>query len=268
MTEPLRSHTLRRDTVELHVLDTGGDGPPVVILHGLAGSAREFEPTARALAPDFRVLLPDQRGHGRSTRRPEDTSRAAFAADAAAVAEGIAGGPVRLVGQSMGAHTALLTAAARPDLVERLVLLEGHPAGSGGPDEAARIGAFFASWPLPFPDREAARAFLGADVLSAAWAADLEQGPDGLRPRFDADVMEEVAATLREPRWAEWESVAAPALAVFADQGIFTDTQKKEMVDRRPATVRVDLDASHEAHLEDPDTCIALLRGFLLSARS
>lgn len=267
MTEPLDSLTLRRGDTELHVLDTGGDGPPVVVLHGLAGSAREFVPTARALAPDFRVLLVDQRGHGRSTRRPADTSRAAFAADAAAVAEEIAGGPVRLVGQSMGAHTALLTAAARPDLVERLVLLEGHPAGSTDPEEAARIGAYFASWPLPFPDRETARAFLGADVLSAAWVADLDRGPDGLRPRFDADVMEEVIAAVREPRWAEWESVAAPTLAVFADQGIFTDTQKKEMIDRRPATVRADLDASHDAHLEDPDTWTALLRGFLLSAR-
>ncbi|MFD6095700.1 alpha/beta fold hydrolase [Nocardiopsis flavescens] len=265
MTEPLRATVLRREDVDLHVLDTGGDGPPVLVLHGLAGSAREFEPTARALAPDFRVLLPDQRGHGRSTRRPADTSRAAFVADAAAVAERVAGGPVRLVGQSLGAHTALLTAAARPDLVERLVLLEGHPAGDD-PEGAARIGAFLASWPLPFPDREAARAFLGPDLLSASWAADLAEGPGGLRPRFDADVMQAVIAAADRPRWAEWESVSAPTLAVFADTGLFTEAQKDEMIARRPATVRADLDASHDAHLEVPDAWIALLRGFLAGA--
>ncbi|MFY7067791.1 alpha/beta fold hydrolase [Nocardiopsis changdeensis] len=263
MSDPLRATTLSRDGADLHVLDSGGDGPPVLVLHGLAGSVREFEPTARALAPDFRVILVDQRGHGRSTRRPADVSRSAFVADAAAVAERVARGPVRLVGQSMGAHTALLTAAARPDLVERLVLLEGHPAGGEGPEGAARIGAFFASWPLPFPDRAAARAFLGSDVLSRAWAADLAEGPDGLRPRFDADVMEAVVAAADEPRWAEWEGVAAPTLAVFADLGIFSDAQKDEMIARRPATVRADLDTAHDAHLEDPGAWFSLLRGFL-----
>lgn len=259
----LRPITLRRDDTDLHVLDGGGDGPPVLLLHGLAGSVREFEPTARALAPDLRVILVDQRGHGRSTRRPADVSRSAFVADAVAVAEQVARGPVRLVGQSLGAHTALLVAAARPDLVERLVLLEGHPAADD-PEAAARIGAFFASWPLPFPDRAAARAFLGPDVLSQAWIADLAEGPDGLRPRFDADVMEAAVAATEEPRWAEWEQVAAPTLAVFADLGIFTDAQKDEMIARRPATVRADLDASHDAHLEVPDVWAALLRDFLL----
>lgn len=70
-----------------HVLDTAGAGPPVVILYGLAGSARELWPTARAPAHLIRVLLVDQRGHGRGTARPEDTSRQAFVADAVAVIE-------------------------------------------------------------------------------------------------------------------------------------------------------------------------------------
>ncbi|WP_306366363.1 alpha/beta fold hydrolase [Nocardiopsis sp. CC223A] len=262
MAGPLCATTLHRDGTDLHVLDTGGEGPPVLLLHGPAGSAREFEPTARALAPDCRVILVDQRGHGRSTRRPADVSHAAFVADAVAVAERVAGGPVRLVGQSLGAHTALLTAAARPDLVERLVLLE-PPSADDDPERAARTGAFFASWPLPFPDRAAARAFLGPDVLSEVWVADLDEGPDGLRPRFDADVMEAVIAAAREPWWAEWERVAAPTLAVFCDLGPVAEAWKDEMIARRPATVRADLDAFYGAHLEDPAARISLLRGFL-----
>jgi len=57
--------------VEVNYFDAGGDGPPVVILHGLAGSSMEFFPTADAL-PEFRTLLIDLRGHGLSTRRPGD----------------------------------------------------------------------------------------------------------------------------------------------------------------------------------------------------
>jgi pimeloyl-ACP methyl ester carboxylesterase len=74
----------------------------VVILHGLAGSAREFLPTAAAL-PEFRTVLVDLRGHGSSTRCPHDLSREAFVADVVRVIEEVAAGPVVLVGQSMAA---------------------------------------------------------------------------------------------------------------------------------------------------------------------
>lgn len=77
--------TIRRGDVELAVTDQGGDGPPLLLLHGLAGSSRELEPTARALTGSYRALLMDQRGHGHSTRRPEDLSRVAYVDDVVAV---------------------------------------------------------------------------------------------------------------------------------------------------------------------------------------
>ncbi|WP_309070916.1 alpha/beta fold hydrolase [Arthrobacter sp.] len=73
----------------------------MTILHGLAGSIREFLPTAHALN-GRKVVLIDQRGHGLSNRLPADTSRQAFIDDVVRViqAEGLGG--VDLVGQSMG----------------------------------------------------------------------------------------------------------------------------------------------------------------------
>lgn len=250
----LRGRYVHRDGTDLHVLDIGGPGPPVVALHGLAGSAREFLPTAKALGHRYRVLLVDQRGHGHSTRRPVDTSREAFVADTVAVIERCAGGaPARLVGQSMGAHTAFLVAAARPDLVERLVLLEGHPGGDG-PENAARLRDFFASWPVPFRDHAAARDHLGGGPLAEAWVADLERTDDGLRPRFDADVMGAVAAGSVSDRWAAWESLTVPTSAVFAEHGMFSEDQRREAVLRGPAVRRVDLPGvGHDAHLEAPE---------------
>jgi pimeloyl-ACP methyl ester carboxylesterase len=118
--------------VRINYFDAGTDRPPVVILHGLAGSAAEFLETARAL-PEFRTILVELRGHGRSTPRPGDLSREAFVADVVHVIESAAGGPVALVGQSMGGHTAMLVAAKRPDLVSKLVLLESG-AGGGSPE--------------------------------------------------------------------------------------------------------------------------------------
>ena len=101
---------LRPDGVWIAVTDLGGDGPTVVLLHGLAGSSRELLPTAHAL-PGYRVLLVDQRGHGASTRLPDDLSRDAFVGDVVAVIEELVPGRrATLVGHSMGAHTAFLVA--------------------------------------------------------------------------------------------------------------------------------------------------------------
>ena len=92
---PLREFTVSTAPgVELRCYDTGLGGPAVVILHGLAGSAREFFPTAEAL-PEFRTVLVDLRGHGASTRCPGDLSREAFVADVVRVIETV-GPPVAL----------------------------------------------------------------------------------------------------------------------------------------------------------------------------
>ncbi|WP_425577207.1 alpha/beta fold hydrolase [Nesterenkonia rhizosphaerae] len=53
----------------------------MLLLHGLAGSSLELLPTGKILLRTHRVLLLDQRGQGRSTRRPADLSREAFVAD-------------------------------------------------------------------------------------------------------------------------------------------------------------------------------------------
>lgn len=97
-------------------------------------------------------------------------------------------------------------------------MLEGHAGGSEDPEEAARLGRFFAGWPTPFPDKATARAYLGGDAVVDAWVDDLEITPDGLRPRFDADVMERTIEAVHVPRWAEWEALGVRTLAVFAKE--------------------------------------------------
>lgn len=249
--------------VRINYFDSGGDGPPVVILHGLAGSAREFFPTADALH-DFRTILIDLRGRGRSTRRPSDLSRKAFVDDVVYVIKAVVGGPVTLVGQSMGGHTAMLVAAGRSDLVTRLVLLETGP-GSGTHTQNEAMGDFFRSWPLPFPNREVARAHIGDGPLEQAWVDDLEQCSDGLWPRFDADVMVAAINAVSEPRWHEWESVEGPTLVVYGENGMFTPDEKSEFHRRGCNAVRIDLaGASHDAHLDAFEDWIAALRSFLL----
>ena len=239
-----------------------GAEPAVVILHGLAGSSREFFPTAEALA-GRRVILIDQRGHGGSSTRPGDTSRDAFMSDGVDVIAAETSEPVVLVGQSMGAHTAMLVTAARPDLVQRLVILEGDQ-GGGSPDGSVALGDFFRSWKVPFASRADAAAELGDGPLQRAWVEDLEERADGLYPRFDADVMQATIEAVGEPRWAEWESIEVPVLVIYADGGMFSEDQKAQFVSRGRNVVRADLrNASHDAHLDAFDQWIGALRDFI-----
>ncbi|QLD11137.1 alpha/beta fold hydrolase [Microbacterium oleivorans] len=263
-----RRTTVEREGVVLAVTDAGGSGPTVLLLHGLAGSSRKLLPTAGALTDRFHVLLLDQRGHGHSTRRPDDLSRDAFVDDVVAVIERCAPGErVSLVGQSMGAHTAFLTAARRPDLVDRLVMLEGHVAGSDRAADARELGAFFASWPVPFADVAQARSFFGDSPLTEAWVADLAATASGLRPRFEADVMEQVIVAVHESRWHEWETLPVPTTVVFAEHGMFTAEQQDELTARRPGTSRRDiLGGSHDAHLDAFDAWVDVLRSALDAA--
>ena len=237
----------------------------MVLLHGLAGSSRELLPTAYRLTDSFRVLLIDQRGHGHSSRRPDDVSRQAFVDDVVAVLERLLPGErAVLVGQSMGAHTAFLTAASRPDLVSALVMLEGHVAGDDDPEQADRLGDYFASWPAPFTGVDHARAHLGETPLANSWIADLEATPEGLRPRFDADVMRRAILEVHRPRWAEWEQLTVPTLAVFAEHGMFSLEEQDELIRRRPATARATLPgASHDGHLDAVDAWTRVLREYL-----
>lgn len=241
---------LIRDGVRLSYLDRDAAGPVVMILHGLAGAGDEFAATAGAVGGSYRFILPDLRGHGASTRRPADLSRGAFTADAAALIRHVsAGRPVTLAGQSMGGHAAMLTAAGFPGLVERLVLLEATAAGSG---DAARIGNYFRSWPLPFASAAAAGEFLGGDALARSWVAHLEPAEaGGLVPPFEAGVMQAIMTGLAEPQWERWQSITAPVTAVFAAQSMFSAGEQAEFVAARPGTRHVVLKSgSHDAHLD------------------
>ncbi|SDT72362.1 Pimeloyl-ACP methyl ester carboxylesterase [Streptomyces sp. TLI_053] len=259
----MTERTVIRDDVTLVCHDRGGDGPPLLLLHGLAGYGGEWDPLARHLGTRFRVVTVDQRGHGASTRRPADVSRAAHVADVAAVIGQLDLGPVTLLGQSYGAHAAMLAAAAHPELVERLVLVEAGPAATPV-GTVADIGAWFASWPAPFATLSAAVEFLGGGPVGEAWAAGLEERADGRHPRFDPDIM--VAALTDNTHrswWAEWGRIACPTLLVLAQSTIIDAEQLDRMHRDRPDAVLASVPGTtHDLHLERPEALAELLEDF------
>ena len=260
MTHEFRRREVNRAGIRLSYLDNDAAGPVIVLLHGLAGTGDEFTATAAAVGGPYRFILPDLRGHGASTRLPADLSRAAFVDDVAAIIRQVSpGSPVTLAGQSMGGHTAILAAAALPELIARLVVLEATVAGGFDP---APLGNWFRSWPRPFASAAVAREFLGDHVLGPSWVAHLEPAEGGgLVPPFDADVMEAVMRGVAEPYWAQWRSITMPVTVVFAAKGNATPEEQAEFVAARPGTRHVVLrSGSHDAHLDATEEWAEVLR--------
>ena len=116
--------------MRLHAIALGAgtdSDPPVVLLHGLFGSARNFGGLQRSLAATgHRVIALDLRNHGNSAH-DADTAYAAMAADVAETLAAMAALPCRLLGHSMGGKVAMRLALDQPAQVERLIVADIAP---------------------------------------------------------------------------------------------------------------------------------------------
>ena len=169
-----------------------------------------------------------------------------------------------LVGQSRGAHTAMLTAAQHPGLVRRLILVEGGVGGDGAPATDGTIG-WFESWPTPFPSGEDAVAFFGGGAAGDAWTAGLEATAAGLEPRFDVDVLRAALSPVHaRPRWEDWGALRCPLDLIRGEHGLLQDEEVARMRELQPGLrVHVVDGAGHDVHLDAP----AAVAGVVLAGR-
>jgi pimeloyl-ACP methyl ester carboxylesterase len=131
-------------------LDFGGpaDGPVLVCVHGLGGSAVNWTAIAPLLTRTCRVLAPDLAGHGLTQSRGRGTDVASNRALLHRFIGSVAGGPVILAGNSMGGMISLLEASAAPASVAGLVLVDpALPAVAARPDPF--VTAMFALYLMP-----------------------------------------------------------------------------------------------------------------------
>lgn len=122
-----RSHHFNSLRLGLHYVTWGSpDAPPLILLHGGKDHCRSWDATARAFAPDRYVVAPDLRGHGDSDWSPDGSyGGLAHARDLRALVRHLGGAPLAIVAHSYGGHVALRFAGIYPELVTRLVAIEG-----------------------------------------------------------------------------------------------------------------------------------------------
>lgn len=113
--------------LRVHVRETGHpDAPPVLLLHGLMGHAREWDSLVEVLASRFRIIAVDQRGHG-ETDHADGYTAEVMAGDVVGILDALDIPRTHFVAHSMGGIIATLVAARFPHLVDRFVLIDVGP---------------------------------------------------------------------------------------------------------------------------------------------
>ncbi|MFD9395162.1 alpha/beta fold hydrolase [Streptomyces sp. NPDC060000] len=259
-TDIAKRSALTIDDRALSYVDFGGPGLPLIALHGHMSEGMSYADLAGRLAPEWRLIAPDQRGHGDSDRAA-DYSREGYLADLEALMDHLGLDQAVLLGHSLGAINAYQFAARHPERVTALINAEG----------CAELG-LDGSNPLAFvlnlpdgtaPSREKIVAQLGpfAPYLESA----VRERPDGtwglhFHPQDIYDSEDEVHGD----HWADWTGSACPALLVRgAEGGVLSAEQAGRMAARRPGTRLVELETDHFVYANDPAGFAAAVRGFL-----
>ncbi|MYS24378.1 Pimeloyl-ACP methyl ester carboxylesterase [Streptomyces sp. DvalAA-14] len=252
------------------------DGRPnVLMLHGLLGRASHWAATARRLAPRYRALALDQRGHGRSDKPDGPYTPDAYTADAIAAIEQLDLAPVTLIGHSVGALTAWQCAARRPDLVAAVVICDMRASPFGEAAQRKWLD-WLESWPLPFATlgdvrrwfTEAACADRPNPVRGDYFAEVMEEHQDGWRPLCAPEQL----VRARDPwigdaHWDELAQVGCPALVVRGLDGLLGRAEAQEMVRVLPRGRYAEIaDAGHLVPWDQPEAWYATVEGFLAEA--
>jgi pimeloyl-ACP methyl ester carboxylesterase len=246
-----------------------GQGPPLILLHGLFGSARNWGAVQKALAGDYRVVALDLRNHGASPHAPGMD----YAVQAADVAESMTELGIEravVLGHSMGGKAAMMLALTRPKLVERLIVADIAPRPY--PPALRAVVAAMQALPLHAGlTRQEADQALCAGVPEAPIRSFLlqnlrfEAAPPSLRIG-----LAEIAAAMPEiedftpPSGARFEG---PALAMAGALSPYIRTEDHTAF--RALFPRIGFAsiprAGHWLHAENPEGFLAALKEFLAS---
>ena len=255
----------------LHFTEYGNDhgGPPLLILHGLFGSGRNWAQMARALAARRRVLAVDLPNHGASPWTEDGGYQAMADAVAGLMAEAeIAAADI--MGHSMGGKTAMTLALMHPQLARRLVVLDIAPVAYHH-SNAAEIDAM-AALPLDqIGTRGGADQILSAAIenpgLRAFLLTNLGRGPDGFEWRINLAGLKAQLADLHGFPIAPGErAYEGPTLFIAGAASNYIQADHGPAMDGffpHQSTSVID-GAGHWVHADDPAALLNAVQKFLL----
>lgn len=256
------------DDITLHYTDTQRDSAyetaPLVFIHGLGSSGRDWAPQVGAFESDMRVLTCDLRGHGHTSKPPGPYSIAQMARDVAVWLRKINAVPAHLVGLSMGGMVTYELLAHTPQIVRSATIINSVPAV-----QMKGVGDYAFYW-----SRRGAVQTLGLRRVGQILARKLfvKGGQEELRTQFverwaENDKQAYLASIDGLVGWsveAQLATIERPVLVLTADDDYTPASTKKQHVRAMPhAQLAVIADARHALPVERPDAVNAMLRAFV-----
>lgn len=265
------------DRLDLYARIYDGSAPPLLLMHGLTRNSSDFEALADHYAGRYQVIVPDQRGRGRSDYDPEaaNYTPATYVGDMFALLDGLQISKAALIGTSMGGLMAMVMAAMVPERVNGIILNDIGPevdqagldriqgyVGEVAPftnwDEAAKHCKKINKGALPDYDDD--------DWLGFARRTCIEMPSAQIKFAYDPAISEAVSgedlSAVPADLWPMWDLLAN--IPVLVTRGAHSDILSKETVaemGRRHPTDFVTVDIPKRGHapmLDEPEALRAI----------
>ena len=247
--------------INIHYMRTGGNKPPLILLHGLTANGACWTALAHALEGEYDVIMPDARGHGKSSVPDYGYRYEDHANDLVGLIEALRLPPPILLGHSMGGMTAAVVASRKPKILRGLILadptflspkVQRQVRDSDVADQHRRmlsmsLDKLVAEARARHPDRSGETLeLLARSRLQTSMAA------------FDV-------LTPPNPDYEQLVStIDVPSLLVFGDKGVLSSVVAEELqrLNRRFQVVRI-RQAGHGIHFDQPERFAAAIKSFL-----
>jgi 3-oxoadipate enol-lactonase len=254
--------TARVNGTDIAYTDSGGDGPAVVLGHGYLMDHTMFDPQLAVLAPEFRVITWDERGHGETSAAGPFTYWDS-ARDVLGLLDHLGLSQAVLGGMSQGGFLSLRAALLAPERVPALVLIDTQ-AGQEDPAVAPGYEQMEEIWMAqgPEPVQEVVASIILGTVDPKPWFAKWAQfDRTGLRHAFRCLMdRDDITGRLGE--------ISCPALILHGTADAAIPMAKAEVLRDGlggPAELVAVEGGSHASNLSHPDQVNAALLGFLRS---
>jgi pimeloyl-ACP methyl ester carboxylesterase len=249
--------------VNIHYTRTGGNKPPLILLHGLMTNGVCWTGLAHVLEKEYDVIMPDARGHGNSSVPDFGYRYEDHANDVASLINALRLPTPILLGHSMGGMTAAVVASRKPNLLRALVLVDPT----------------FLSPKVQREVRDSDVADQHRRILNMSLDEVVAEARDR-RPNRSGETLKLFAQARLQTSMAAFDvltppnpdykllvsAIDVPSLLVFGDNGVVSSVVAQKLQSINPGLqVEQIREAGHSVHLDQPERFAAVVGSFIRS---
>ncbi|RBL89859.1 alpha/beta fold hydrolase [Chitinophaga flava] len=249
------------NNISIHYTRTGGDKPPLILLHGLMTNGLCWTGLAHALEEEYDVIMPDARGHGSSSTPDHGYRYEDHANDVAGLIKTLRLPPPLLLGHSMGGMTAAVVASRKPNLLAGLVLADPTFLNPAVQREVRDSD-------VADQHRKVLNMSL-EQIIAEARTRHTKRSPETIELFARARLQTSMAAfdvlTPPNPDYRQLViNIDIPGLLVFGDRGVVSAAVAEELqrVNSRLQIEQI-MEAGHSVHMDQPERFAAIVKKFL-----